>query len=399
MQADEGLLTRMLPILGRSIEPRFNVFDVMHHGLHEKQISNVFSWLLKADATHGLGDRFARIFIDEINGRRSWAPALSSTGYAVQQEINTSTGDDPPDIADIVLESDEAVIVVENYFTSDGHGHCYKRYHDYGERDGRTGVVVLLCGSEDASLQTAGWEQAPVLTYGRLVSRLWGEISADAAYARDHPDARAFIGQMHQKFVKGDWKMDSRDVLKFVVAMCDSGEVRRYQLQRQDLAAEEFASDLAEQARERFSEGRELLQQVKNRLKQFSSGPLATQLNATFGTDFVRGVTARYSGTYQWTINFDVRGLEAALDEARLQIKFGPSAWYANSQDHSWRSTVPTGQADYSRLFLTRSALGEIRQSAVSLQEVVDGLDPDDHRLHDEIARWLQETGLFGDGR
>lgn len=204
---------------------------------------------------------------------------------------------------------------------------------------------------------------------------------------------------MHQKFVKGDWKMDSRDVLKFVVAMCDSGEVRRYQLQRQDLAAEEFASDLAEQARERFSEGRELLQQVKNRLKQFSSGPLATQLNATFGTDFVRGVTARYSGTYQWTINFDVRGLEAALDEARLQIKFGPSAWYANSQDHSWRSTVPTGQADYSRLFLTRSALGEIRQSAVSLQEVVDGLDPDDHRLHDEIARWLQETGLFGDGR
>ena len=36
------LVTELLPILGRSLDVGFNVFDVMHHGTHEKQISNVF---------------------------------------------------------------------------------------------------------------------------------------------------------------------------------------------------------------------------------------------------------------------------------------------------------------------------------------------------------------------
>lgn len=36
------LVTALLPVLHRSLDARFNVFDVMHHGTHEKQISNVF---------------------------------------------------------------------------------------------------------------------------------------------------------------------------------------------------------------------------------------------------------------------------------------------------------------------------------------------------------------------
>ncbi len=53
-------------MLSRSLEARFNVFDVMHHGTHEKQISNVFGWLLDTEGSHQLGDTFLRIFIDEI---------------------------------------------------------------------------------------------------------------------------------------------------------------------------------------------------------------------------------------------------------------------------------------------------------------------------------------------
>jgi PD-(D/E)XK nuclease superfamily len=61
------LATALLPVLHRSLEARFNVFDVMHHGTHEKQISNVFRWLLETEGNHHLGDMFLRIFIDEVN--------------------------------------------------------------------------------------------------------------------------------------------------------------------------------------------------------------------------------------------------------------------------------------------------------------------------------------------
>ena len=60
-------MTTLLPIVGRSLELGFNVFEVMHHGLHEKQLSNVFRWLLDAQGTHNFGGLFARIFIEEVN--------------------------------------------------------------------------------------------------------------------------------------------------------------------------------------------------------------------------------------------------------------------------------------------------------------------------------------------
>jgi hypothetical protein len=38
----DDLVTDLLPVLGRPLDRGFNVLDVMHHGSHEKQISNVF---------------------------------------------------------------------------------------------------------------------------------------------------------------------------------------------------------------------------------------------------------------------------------------------------------------------------------------------------------------------
>ncbi|MEX1093682.1 MAG: hypothetical protein WEB67_05575 [Acidimicrobiia bacterium] len=49
--------------------------------------------------------------------------------------------------------------------------------------------------------------------------------------------------------------------------------------------------------------------------------------------------------------------------------------------------------ADYSRLFLTRVNTHEIRQSVVTLQEVLDGLEPEDDRLlQDELVRLLSDS-------
>ena len=63
----DDLVTGLLPGLGESSKAGFNVFDVMRHGTHEKQISNAFGWLLDAEGTHNLGDLFQRVFVEELN--------------------------------------------------------------------------------------------------------------------------------------------------------------------------------------------------------------------------------------------------------------------------------------------------------------------------------------------
>ena len=63
----EQLVTRLVPVLAMKPQEEFNVFNVMRYGGHEKQLSDVFAWLLDAGGTHKLGDSFLRIFIDEVN--------------------------------------------------------------------------------------------------------------------------------------------------------------------------------------------------------------------------------------------------------------------------------------------------------------------------------------------
>lgn len=388
---DDDLVTRLLPSLGRSRERGFNVFDVMHHGTHEKQLSNVFRWLLDADASHGLGERFARIFTDEVNRALAPQPPLPRSGWWVRQEVNVSPAADTADIADLVLEHREAVIVVENYFVSDGHGHDYDRYDAYSRRDGRQGAVVLLCRQEDRARQTQGWENAAVVTYRVLLDRLLGELRADADYPRRHPDAFAFLEQMHRRFVDARGTAADHDALEFVVAMCDTGESDRYRQSRQDVAAEQFAADLAEAAAKRYREGRELLQRLKGRLRSYCAEVLASQLDATFGPGAVHAVHARYAGIFQWTVNLDLDADRNPGGHSRMQLKFGPSARAANEPDSEWTHRVD--DADYSRLLLTLPERRSLHPSAVALAEVLDGLAPDDRRLHDEIVRLLGAPG------
>src|SRR3954468_2554282 len=102
----DQLLTVLAPMLTNRPQRRFNVFDVMHHGTHEKQLSNVFAWLLKADAAHSLGGTFQRIFVEEGNrelGKMSRDP-IADQPFGVRQEVNTAPAGKPADIADIVLD-------------------------------------------------------------------------------------------------------------------------------------------------------------------------------------------------------------------------------------------------------------------------------------------------------
>ena len=396
MSPTPDFVTSLVPVLGRSHELGFNVFDVMHHGLHEKQLSNVFRWLLNAEGTHRLCSRFAEIFVDEINKQIREGEPLTIERFVVRQEVNTSLPGDGADIADLVLESDSTVIVIENYYTSDGHGHSYSRYKTYSERDGRRGCVVLLCADVDPSLQTRGWEHATVLPYAGLLGRLLRELDTDPAYQRDTPQAFAFIEQMYRKFVTQRGTMQDQDIVAFVTAMCATGEAARYQAKDQEVAAAQFGSDMADQARERFNEGRDLLQRVKRRLRDFSAGPLAEQLNATLGEGFVTNVSARYAGLYQWTVNFELAEDAPDTGKAKLQLKFGPSAWFAVEKDDHWRRSDDPRPDDYEHVFVTYAAKGEIRRSTVTMDEVLKGLESTDRRLHDEIVKMIRADAPHG---
>ena len=387
----DQLVTRLLPILAKRSEDEFNIFNVMHHGTHEKQISNVFAWLLDANGTHKLGGAFQRNFVDEVNaGRRDGEPSIPYDEYSVEQERNTSDSD-KEDIADLVLKGDKTgtVLVVENYCISSGHGHSYWGYLTYGDRVGKRGVVVMLCETVNPDELKDDWEKAAVVTYANLVEKLFNRIESDDQYRRSYPDQYTFFRHIHKRFTKGR-RMGDDELIKFVGVMCASGEARRFGFVPTEAAKEDFGQRLKEQAMDRFGESRGLLQRVKERLKNYAQ-VLKDQVNETLGSGYVTGVKANYVGIYQWTVGFTVAGEQDEL-EPDFQLKFGPSAWHANENDKAWKRTVSASAADYSCLFLTRWRTKEVRQSAVTLQEVLDGLSTDDFRLRDEIVRLIRES-------
>ena len=138
-----------------------------------------------------------------------------------------------------------------------------------------------------------------------------------------------------------------------------------------------------------------MLQRVKAALRGYAAEVLKDQVNKEFGREYISEVRVGFQGLYQWTVNL-VRPGES---EAVVQLKFGPSAWRANEEkrgdwgNDTWEETVPVGQADYSHIFITRrTGRKSIRQSGVTLREVLDGLSSDDLRLRDEIVQFVRES-------
>lgn len=376
----EDLVTQLLPILVRPREkPEFNVFEVMHHGTHEKQLSNVFAWLLDPSGSHRLGDVVQRIFIDEVNQGLGSTPRVPYGPYSIRQEVNTSSAGGAMDIADLVLESDDTVLVVENYYVADGHGHDFQGYRDFGAKDGKRSEVVMLCTTRGSADLTDGWSGAAVVTYPNVLQSLAASPALSRDYASEHPQQRAFIQQMEDHFVK-EIRVDDDQLIAFVEAVCTTGEAFRYSATQRDQAAINFADALRAQALDRFGESVVFLRRLKTSLFNFANEHLMVQLNEALGDVVIGSVFKNYKGSYEWTVAF----YRADDPEAWLvQMKFGPSAWVANASDPHWTTKVPAAEADYTRLFLTHGKT--IRQSSVTLTEVLAGLKGDDFRLRNEM--------------
>lgn len=387
-----GFVTALLPSLSRSLAERFNIFRVMHHGTHEKQLSNVFAWLLTPEATHGLGDTFQRIFLTRINTVLPPGNTLPDSGYRVVQEVDTRGGDEimtgaGMDIADIVLSRPDAAVVVENFETSDGHGHDYWRYLAHGKAGGRPAAVVLLCHRHEIHRLRDGWEQAVLVTYADVLTDLHTHVDGDRRWQKLHPDQHFFLRQMIEHFVEGPAAVNVDDQIRFITTMCETGESARYGHRPQERAAQEFSDLVAEHARRQFEDSRTTLASVKDRLRRFARTVLTDQINASLQHGTIEKVATRFVGQWEWCVELRRSGHLPAVF-----LEFGPTAVVEND-----RLPLPLRDPDYSRVFVTLQApagegISRIAQTEVSLSEVLNGLDPDDYRLRDAVLSLISNA-------
>lgn len=340
------------------------------------------------DGSHELGDRFQRLFLDRVNQNLPVGSQLPNTGYQVAQEVNTAgPGEIGMDIADILLSRPDACVVVENFGTSEGHGHDFHRYLAHGTAGGRRASVVLLCITHEPLLQKDGWSDAVVCTYDVLLRDLQQITSQDRAWRHSHSQQAFFLDQLFQHFLGGSSTMSLDQRLAFIRSMCETGESVRFGHQPHEVAAQEFANLVAQHAKQQFHEARTTLAQVKKQLKVYATQALTGQVNDRLAVEGITQVEARFSGQWEWCVT--LRGAEA---RPAVYLEFGPTAVVENT-----RVANPVANPDYSTIFVTREAphgagIDRILPTSVSLEEVITGLRADDRRIPDAVI------AILGDG-
>jgi len=94
----------------------------------------------------------------------------------------------------------------------------------------------------------------------------------------------------------------------------------------------------------------------------------------------VTKVEARLAGKWEWCV-----AMRRADVQPTILLVFGPTAVVENE-----RAPEVVSDPDYSRVFVTLKAAGQqgfepIVQTGVSLDEVINGLSQDNHRLRDAV--------------
>lgn len=371
-----------MPILTRPRHPdRFDLFEVMHHGTHEKQMSNVFAWLLDADGSHNLLGKFVDIFLAEVNKDRPGRDPLKSERFTILQERNTADVGQPADIADIVMVGKQSCLVIENYKFSDGHHHQYENYLQFGLSHAAESTVVMLCELIDRDALKDGWEDAAVVTYSALVSQLIDVIDYDPEYRTKNPEQAVFIDQMYDHFSKGSNRVNDDATVDFVKELCLAGEVDALGSQRPEAAASDLGERLKQETIDLVAASRDLLYRCKWALIPFVENQLPAQLESL-------GVSDLYSSVYRRSKDW-YTGSVSLKDDANndvFHILFGHTAGVANRAEYffDW-VTQPVPDPDFSYIFLL-DAEGKLTQSSVKIVDVLQGLADDDMRLAEEIV-------------
>ena len=381
MAVSQMLATKLIPIFADVRPPEFNTIAVLRHGTHEKNLSNLFAWLLDPGGSHRLGNQFAGIFIKHVNARDLFGRTISEYGpWLVEQEVNVSEPLDSKDIADISLSTGTTAVVIENYHVSDGHGHSYDKYFKHGQRligedpnlvpaCSSNSFVVLLCQYVDKERQDAsGWKDASVVTYAALITDLIALIESEPEYRLQNENAYGFLKQVESYFIRGEGMPRAKDLTDFVAALCDANE----SVELVSTDSEAFADRMRDEAALHFDESRRFLNENKSQLRDYARRILTPQLLNHLKVRDAQ-VSIGMSGVYQWTVNIDMSlgtaSVQAEDETSRLQLKFGPSAHFAITHDPEWKGGWATDiSPDYSKVFVTWDRT--IYQTDVSMTEI-----------------------------
>ena len=123
---------------------------------------------------------------------------------------------------------------------------------------------------------------------------------------------------------------------------------------------------------------RKLLNRLKKALQTYLDANLG-RLNDALGEAYFGGTYIRFQGIYQWDVSLVRDG------EVTVFVLFGPSAWADNEVNRYKSWDVRIDEPDYSRLAIGYGPNKELRQSSVTMEDILNGLAPDDTRLLDEI--------------
>lgn len=141
---------RAQAVLDRRVAPRFSVFDYFKE--RETDLSRAFGGLLDPAGTHGQGDVFLRLFLDEIRHLREDFPYSDTQGCKVHLEYPTNTGR-----IDIVLEMPgNRWIGIENKPWAVEQPNQIKAYMEYLLLRSKTPWVLYLSGNGSDPETTEG---------------------------------------------------------------------------------------------------------------------------------------------------------------------------------------------------------------------------------------------------
>src|SRR5690554_5924609 len=96
-----------------------NIFEILGVSSYEIRHSNFLAWLLTPNESHQLGDIFLKWFLKDIftDGRLSWIDEFKIDGFNTKKVIVHHEYN----YIDILIESDDFVVVIENKFGSKEH--------------------------------------------------------------------------------------------------------------------------------------------------------------------------------------------------------------------------------------------------------------------------------------
>ena len=105
-------------------EDKPNIFTILKNSFYEIRHSNFLAWLLDPNQTHGMGSKFLELFIEKVNANNSQNIHMNFNSLAVSREKHH---------IDLIIDSDEAMIAIENKFgggESEGQLRSYRRKLD-----------------------------------------------------------------------------------------------------------------------------------------------------------------------------------------------------------------------------------------------------------------------------